>query len=132
MQKWLVNIDILIYLTHNEGKSVMDERFIKTLKAKINKNRQLMIANLILVISIIQYTNAIKKLRRILKLLNLKLMIESELLTIRIFLVMFTLKIGQKKIFIIDSAVKTNSWTNKIEDLNGENIIGIFIKKNCC
>ena len=40
-------------------------------------------------------------------------MIESELLTIRIFLVMFTLKIGQKKIFIIDSAVKTNSWTNK-------------------
>ena len=132
MQKWLVNIDILIYLTHNEGKSVMDERFIKTLKAKINKNRQLMIANLILVISIIQYTNAIKKLRRILKLLNLKLMIESELLTIRIFLVMFTLKIGQKKIFIIDSAVKTNSWTNKIEDLNGENIIGIFMKKNCC
>ena len=59
-------------------------------------------------------------------------MIESELLTIRIFLVMFTLKIGQKKIFIIDSAVKTNSWTNKIEDLNGENIIGIFMKKNCC
>ena len=53
MQKWLVNIDILIYLTHNEGKSVMDERYIKTLKAKINKNRQLMIANLILVISII-------------------------------------------------------------------------------
>ena len=53
MQKWLVNIDILIYLTHNEGKSVMDERFIKTLKAKINKNGQLMIANLILVISII-------------------------------------------------------------------------------
>ena len=132
MQKWLVNIDILIYLTHNEGKSVMDERFIKTLKAKINKNGQLMIANLILVISIIQYTNAIKKLRRILKLLNLKLMIESELLTIRIFLVMFTLKIGQKKIFIIDSAVKTNSWTNKIEDLNGEKIIGIFMKKNCC
>ena len=36
-----------------------------------------------------------------------------------------------KKI-IIDSAVKTNSWTNKIEDLNGEKIIGIFMKKNCC
>ena len=50
MQKWFDDIDILIYLAHNEGKSVMDERFIKTLKAKIYKNWQLMIANLILVI----------------------------------------------------------------------------------
>ena len=38
LQKWLDDIDILIYLAHNEGKSVMDERFIKTLKAKIYKN----------------------------------------------------------------------------------------------
>ena len=38
-----------------------------------------------------------KKLRRILKLLNLKLMIESEILIVRIFLVTFALKIGQDK-----------------------------------
>ena len=37
MQKWLDNKDILMYSTHNEGKSVIAERFIKTLKAKIYK-----------------------------------------------------------------------------------------------
>ena len=36
--------DILMYWTHNEGKSVIAERFIKTLKAKIYKKRQVMIA----------------------------------------------------------------------------------------
>ena len=37
MQEWLDNNDILRYSTHNEGKSVIAERFIKTLKSKINK-----------------------------------------------------------------------------------------------
>ena len=31
-----------------------------------------------------------------------------------------------KEIFIIDSALKTNSWTYKIKDLNGEKTIGSF------
>ena len=47
MQEWLGNNDILIYSTHNEGKSVIAETFIKTVKAKIYKKSQLMIANLI-------------------------------------------------------------------------------------
>ena len=34
MQEWLDNNDILMYLTDNEGTSVIAERFIKTLKAK--------------------------------------------------------------------------------------------------
>ena len=42
--------DILMYSTHNEGKSVIVEKFIKTLKAKIYKKWQLMIANLIFII----------------------------------------------------------------------------------
>ena len=37
MQEWLDNNDILMYFTHNEGKSVIAERFIKTLKSKIYK-----------------------------------------------------------------------------------------------
>ena len=49
MQKWLANNDILIFLTYDEGKSV-----------------------LILL--------CLKKLRKIVKLLNIKFMIESELL----------------------------------------------------
>ena len=44
MQEWLDN-NILMYSTHNEGKSVIAEMFIKTLKAKIYKKWQLMIAN---------------------------------------------------------------------------------------
>ena len=43
----------------------------------------------------------LKKLRPIVKLPNLKLMIESELLSIRIFLVKVTLKVGQKKYFLL-------------------------------
>ena len=39
IQEWLDNNDILMYIlmysTHNEGKSVIAERFISTLKAKI-------------------------------------------------------------------------------------------------
>ena len=34
MQKWLDN-NILIYSTHNEGKSVVADKFIKTLTGKI-------------------------------------------------------------------------------------------------
>ena len=39
-----------MYSTHNEGKSAIVERFIKTFKAKSIKTWQLMIANPILVI----------------------------------------------------------------------------------
>ena len=35
MQEWLDNNDILMYSTHNEGKSVITERFLKTLKSEI-------------------------------------------------------------------------------------------------
>ena len=35
MQEGLDNNDILMYFTYNEGKSVIAERFIKTLNAKI-------------------------------------------------------------------------------------------------
>ena len=37
MQKWFDNNDILMYSTHNEGKSIISEIFIKTLKIKIYK-----------------------------------------------------------------------------------------------
>ena len=36
-KKWLKDNDIIMYSTHNEGKSVVVERFIKTLKNKIYK-----------------------------------------------------------------------------------------------
>ena len=35
--KWLKNIDIEVYSIHNEEKSVVAERYIRTLKTKIYK-----------------------------------------------------------------------------------------------
>ena len=35
MQEWLDDNNVLMYSTHNEGKSVIGKRFIKILKAKI-------------------------------------------------------------------------------------------------
>ena len=37
MQKWLDNNNPLMHSTHNEGKSVISEWFIRILKAKIYK-----------------------------------------------------------------------------------------------
>ena len=37
-KKWLKDNNIEVYSTHNEGKSVVAERFIRTLKNKIYKN----------------------------------------------------------------------------------------------
>ena len=34
-KKWLQDNDIIMYSTNNEGKSVVAERFIRTLKSKI-------------------------------------------------------------------------------------------------
>ena len=34
-KKWLQVNDIVMYSTHNEGKSVAAERFIRTLKSKV-------------------------------------------------------------------------------------------------
>ena len=37
MKSWLKNYDIEIYSTYNKGKSIVAERFIRTLKNKIYK-----------------------------------------------------------------------------------------------
>ena len=37
MQKWLEDYDVLIYSTHNEDKSVVADRFSRTLKGNIYK-----------------------------------------------------------------------------------------------
>ena len=38
MKFWLQDIDIKVHSTHNEGKSIVAERFIRTLKNKIYKH----------------------------------------------------------------------------------------------
>ena len=108
-----------MYFRHNEDKSVViTERFIKTLKAEIYKNMTtddsksyLSSLNKLVDQYYNTYHHSVNKkpinagysalrLRQILKLLSLNLMIESELLSIRKFLVKFTLKTGQEKYFL--------------------------------
>ena len=43
---WLEKNDMEIYSTHNEGKSVIAERFIRTLKNNVYKNTNLILNNL--------------------------------------------------------------------------------------
>ena len=50
MQDWSDNDEILMYCAHNEGKSVIAERFTKALKAQICKKWHVMIKNLIFLI----------------------------------------------------------------------------------
>ena len=50
IQKYLDANDILMYFTHNESKSVVAERFIRTSKGKVYKKLQLLVINFILVI----------------------------------------------------------------------------------
>ena len=44
-KKWLQDNDIVMYSTNNEGKSVVAERFIRTLKSKIYKHMTSVLKN---------------------------------------------------------------------------------------
>ena len=46
MKSWLQDNDIKMYSTHNEGKSAVAEKFIKTLKNKIYKYMTLKTMNI--------------------------------------------------------------------------------------
>ena len=68
-----------------------------------------------------------KKWKWFLKLLNLQWMIESELLSIRIFLVKVTLKVGHEKYLFLILFGKLILWLIKYS--NGEKITGSLYKK---
>ena len=59
-------------------------------------------------------------------------MINSESGSIKIFLVNITMKNLSNQVFIINSALKTNLGTYKTKELNGEKVIGNFMKNICC
>ena len=120
-KKRLKDNNIEIYSTHNEGKSVVAERFIRTLKNKIYKHMTVMSKNVyfhaldrivdkykntyhrtikmkpidIKNDSFTQYDEEIVK-----KIPNLKLVIISEFQSIRIFLLKCMLLIGVKKFLL--------------------------------
>ena len=144
MQKWLDNTGILIYFAHNEGKSVITEMFMKTLKAKTYKT---MTAN-----DSKSYSSYLNKLAEQYNNIHLdsigEKLINADYSTLtekietnpkapkfkvnhRVTITKYKNIFGKgytdnrsRKIFIIDSVLKANPWTYKIEDLNGDKKIG--------
>ena len=110
-KKWLQDNDIVMYSTHNEGKSVVAERFIRTLKNKIYKYMTSISKNVYIdkLDDIVNEYNTtyhrtikmkpililVKKL--MIKILNLKLVIMQEYQNIKAFLVKAIVQIGLKK-----------------------------------
>ena len=71
----------------------------------------------------------LKKLNRVIRLLNLKLVLESGLQTYASISSKGYNKNWLKEIFIIDSVTKIKFWTHKIIDLIGGKKIGRFHEK---
>ena len=98
-KKWLKYIDIELYSRHNEGKSVVAERSIKTLKNKIYKHMTAVSKNHI---SISKYQN-----------------IFAKRYTPNWF----------EEVFVIKEATNTVPWTYFINDLNDKEVIETFYEK---
>ena len=138
-----------MYSTHNEGKSVIGERFIKTLKTKIYKTITANdIKSYLLYLNklVDQYNNtyhhSVNK-----KPINTdyfalteksetnhkapKFKVNDRVRITKhnnIFSKNYT-KNWSRETFIIDSVFTTTPWTYKIKDLNREKIIGSFYEK---
>ena len=100
-----------MYSTHNEGKSVVAERFIRTIKKKIYKYMTSISKN-------VYINDKVPKFKvgdhvRIYK---------------NIFANGYTLN-WSEEIFVIKEIKNTVLWAYVINDLNGEDIIGTFYQK---
>ena len=149
LQKWLDSNDILMHSTHNEGKSIVAERFIRTLKGKIYKK---MIANDSK--SYIGYLNKLvfkynhtyhlfigkkpidadysaltEQIEPNHKALKFKVGDRARISKYKnIFSKVYT-EHWSREIFAVDSVLKINLCTCKIKDLNVENLIVSFYEK---
>ena len=149
-KKWLEDNDIEMYLIHNEGKSVVAERFIRTLKAKIYKymttiSKNVYIDKLDDIVN--EYNNTYHRTIKM-KSVNVKdntyIDFEKEVNNKDP-----KFKIGDhvrnskyknifpkgymsnwsEEVFVIKKVKNTVPWTYVINNLNGEEIIGKFYEK---
>ena len=149
-KKWLKDNSIEMYSIHNEGKSAVAERFIRTIKNKIYKymtsiSKKVYIDKLDNIVH--KYNN--KKHRKIImKLIDVKgntyIDFDKEVNDndpkfnvgdhVRmskyknIFAKGYTPN-GSEEVFVIKEIKNTVPWTYVINDLNGEEIIGTFYEK---
>ena len=148
-KKWLKDNDIEMYSIHNEGKSVAAERFIRTLKNKIDKfmtsiSKNVYIDKLDDIVN--EYNNTYRsiKMKPIDVEDNTYIDFKKEVnnkdpkfkvgdyVRISKYKNIFAkgyLPNWSEEVFIINKIKSTVPWTNIINDLNGEEIIGTFYEK---
>ena len=149
-KKWLRDNDIVMYSTYNEGKSVVAERFIKTLKGKIYKYMTSISKN----VYIDKLDNIVDKYNNTyhttIKIKPIDVKDNTYINTSKEinnkdpkFKVGDRVRISKYKnifakeympnwseeVFIIKKVKNTIPWTYVINDLNGEEIIGAFYEK---
>ena len=146
-KKWLKDNNIEMYSTHNEGKSVVAERFIRTLKNKIYKHMTAISKSVyfdVLDDIVDKYNNTYHKTIKI-KPINVKSdsfaeynedsnekdpkfkeMIMPVFQSIRIFLLKDMLRTGVRKFLYLYFIIPS---TYVLSDLNGEEIIVSFCEK---
>ena len=149
-KKWLRDNDIVMYSTHNEGKSAVAERFIRTLKSKIYKymtsiSKNVYIDKLDDIVD--KYNNTYHttiKMKPIDVKDNTYINAEKEINNkdpkfkvgdrVRIskcknIFVKGYMPNWSEEVFFIKKVKNTVPWTYVINDLNGEEIIGTFYEK---
>ena len=136
-KKWLSDNDIITYSTYNEGKSVVAERFIRTLKNKLHKHMTANGKNVYYDVldDVVNEYNNTKHNKRVYidehneKDSRFKL---GDRVRISIFKNIFAKGYTpnwSKEIFIVDKVNDTVPYTYNIKDLNDEEIIGSFYDK---
>ena len=149
-KKWLKDNDIVMYSTYNEGKSVVAERFIRTLKNKLHKHMtSISKKNLYDVLDDIvkKYNNTwhstIKMKPKDVKDDNFTKYVEESNKKSSKFNIANRVRISKYKnmfakgytpnwseeVFVIDKIKNTVPWTYEINDLNNEKNIGSFFEK---
>ena len=149
-QKWLQDNDIVMYSTHNKGKSVVAERFIRTLKSKIYKYMTSISENVYIDklddmvdeynntyhttikmkpidVKDNRYINTSKKINY----KDPKFKVGDRVRISKyknIFAKGYMLN-WSEEVFVIKKVKNTVPWTYVINDLNGEEIIGTFYEK---
>ena len=149
-KKWLRGNDIVMYSTHNKGKSVVAERFIRTLKGKIYKYMTSISKNVYIdkLDDIVDeynntyhntikmkpidvkdntYINAGKEINN--KDPKFKVGDHVRISKYKNIFAKWYMPNWSEEVFIIKKVKNTIPWTYVINDLNGEEIIGTFYEK---
>ena len=149
-KKWLSDNNIIMYSTYNEGKSVVAERFIRTLKNKLYKHMTATGKNVyydVLDVIVNEYNNTkhstIKMKPTDVGNNNKRVYIDEHNEKRSRFKVGDRVRISKfrnifangytpnwsREIFIVNKINDTVPYTNNIKDLNDEEIIGSFYDK---